>query len=239
MGFTLHEITSSEEFPAVVDCERAAYKTPFNAFDIIYTPQGLNPAATRDATIKIQWDSHTTNPASHWLKVVDSETGHIAGAALWYIFETDPLAGPDDHRMDAVWWPEGDQRKLINMLFEQFLGPREITMRRPCLLLQICFVHPDYRRRGVGNMLLEWGTKKADERNVEAFVEATDDGKPLYARHGFHFMNPIVMDAKVDEPSEQWKALGKQLCLPIVVYFMWRPIGGKFVEGETVIPWKK
>lgn len=27
-------------------------------------------------------------------------------------------------------------------------------------------------------MLLRWGTEKADELGLEAFVEATDDGKP-------------------------------------------------------------
>jgi len=239
MGLTLHEIVSSEEFPATVDCERESFGTPFNAFDILYTPQGLDPTATRDAVIKNQWDSHTNNSVSHWLKVVDSETGIVVGAAQWYVHEKDPFAGPEDHRVDAIWWPEGDQRKLVNMLFEQFLGPRELTMRRPCLLLQICCVRPEYRRRGIGNTLVEWGTKKADEMRVEAFVEATEDGRPLYARHGFHYMNAIVLDAKVDEPSEQWKALGKRLRLPIVLHAMWRPIGGRFVDGETVVPWKE
>ncbi|MCJ1398984.1 hypothetical protein MMC11_002186 [Xylographa trunciseda] len=224
MGLTLHEVVSSEEFPAVVDCEREAYKTPFNAFDILYTPQGLDPIATRDAVIKEQWASHAKSPTSHWLKVVDSDTGNVAGAAQWHIHETDPFARPEDHHLDAVWWPEGERS----------------TMRRPCLekALAICFVRPGYRRRGIGNMLVEWGTKKADKLHVEAFVEATDDGRPLYARHGFHFMNLIVLDGKIDEPSEQWKALAKELRLPIVVHAMWRPIGGKFVDGETVIPWE-
>ncbi|MCJ1421309.1 hypothetical protein MMC32_007672 [Xylographa parallela] len=239
MGLTLHEVLSSEEFAAVVDCEREAFKTPFNAMDTMYTPQGLDPTATRDALIKNQWDQHTNTPGSHWIKIVDSETGLVAGGAAWHIYETDPFAGTEEHGVDAVWWPEGDQRKLINSLFEQFLTPRKTTMRRPCLLLEICFVRPGYRRRGVGNMLVEWGTKKADEMHLEAFVEATNDGRPLYARHGFHFMNLLLLDAKmVDEPSEQWKSLAKELQLPMVVHVMWRPIGGKFIDGETVIPWK-
>ena len=99
-------------------------------------------------------------------------------------------------------------------------------------------MRPGYRRRGVGNMLVEWGTKKADEMHVEAFVEATDDGRPLYARHGFHYTDPIVLDAKVDEPSEECKALEEELRLPIVIHAMWRPVGGKFTDGETAIPWK-
>ena len=108
MSLTLHVDISSEEFPAVVDCERESYKTPYNAFDTMYTPQGLDPVATRDALIKNQWDQHMNNPGGHWLKVVVSKTGIVAGAALWHIYEADPFAGPEGPRFDAVWWPEGD-----------------------------------------------------------------------------------------------------------------------------------
>ncbi|MCJ1284485.1 hypothetical protein MMC26_003817 [Xylographa opegraphella] len=236
MDFTLHEVVSSDEFPAVIDCQNEAYRIPYNAFATMYTPQGLAPTATRNAMIQNQWDQHMTEPGGHWLKVVDPETGIVAGAALWHIYETDPFTGAQEP-LDAVWWPEGDQRKLVNMLFEQFYGPRRTIMRRPCLLLENCFVRPGYRRRGVGNMLVQWGTKKADEMHVEAFVEATDDGRPLYARHGFHYTNPIVLDAKkVDEPSEQRRALAKELRLPMVVHAMWRAIGGNTIDGERAIP---
>ena len=108
MGLTLHEVLSSEEFAAVVDCEREAFKTPFNAMDTMYTPQGLDPTATRDALIKNQWDQHTNTPGSHWIKIVDSETGLVAGGAAWHIYETDPFAGTEEHGVDAVWWPEGE-----------------------------------------------------------------------------------------------------------------------------------
>ena len=108
MGFTLQEVISFDEFPAVIDAQREAFKTPFNAMDTMYTPQGLDPTATRHAIIKNQWDQHMKNPGGYWIKVVDSETGKVAGGALWHIYETDPFAGPEVHRVDASWWPQGE-----------------------------------------------------------------------------------------------------------------------------------
>ncbi len=84
---------------------------------------------------------------------------------------------------------------------------------------------------------MEWGTKKADELGVEAFIEATEDGKPLYLNHGFVVTNEFELKPTTPNPTEAWQALEKQL-LPMHGYFMWRPIGGKYEEGTTIIPWK-
>jgi hypothetical protein len=34
-------------------------------------------------------------------------------------------------------------------------------------------------------MLVQWGTAQADEAQLPCFLEATEMGKPLYAREGF------------------------------------------------------
>lgn len=100
----------------------------------------------------------------------------------------------------------------------------------------MCFVHPDHRRRGVGNLLVGWGIKKADEMGVESFVESTVNGEPLYKRHGFANMNDFNLKPSHPNPGEEWKRLEKELG-PMHGYFMWRPIGGKYEEGTTIIPW--
>lgn len=101
----------------------------------------------------------------------------------------------------------------------------------------MCFVHPDHRRRGAGHLLVEWGTKKADEMGVEMFVESTEDGKPLYDRHGLVSMNELTLKPSNPNPGDEWKSLEKELG-PMHMYFMWRPVGGRYEEGKTIIPWK-
>lgn len=104
-------------------------------------------------------------------------------------------------------------------------------------VLNICFVHPNHRRRGAGSKLIAWGTNKADELGVESFVEATEDGRPSYLRHGFHITNEFDLAPKKENPGEEWKKLDKKL-RPMHGYFMWRPIRGEYEEGKTAIPWE-
>lgn len=112
-----------------------------------------------------------------------------------------------------------------------------MALANPFIVLNMCFVHPDHRRRGVGSLLVEWGTKKADEMGVEAFIEATVNAEPLYKRHGFATMNEFKLKPCKSNPGEEWTRLEKEIG-PIHGYFMWRPIGGKYEEGKTVIPWQ-
>ena len=47
---------------------------------------------------------------------------------------------------------------------------------------------PDYHRRGAGKMLLDWGSKWADEEGLQITHTATPVGKHLYQREGFEFV---------------------------------------------------
>lgn len=52
-------------------------------------------------------------------------------------------------------------------------------------------------------MLVEWGVKRADELGIEAFVEATEEGKGLYAKWGFG----VVEDVRIR--GERWGVEGE------------------------------
>lgn len=104
-------------------------------------------------------------------------------------------------------------------------------------MLNQCFVHPDYQRRGAGSVLTRWGIEKVDEMGLEAFLESTDDGMLLYAKHGFAVINEFNLNPVVSDPSNEWKRLQEEI-LPMHRYFMWRPVGSKYHEGKTVIPWE-
>ncbi len=85
-------------------------------------------------------------------------------------------------------------------------------------------------------MLIQWGLEKADELGIEAIVEATAEGRPCYAANGFRYINTFHCDPTKNDPSREWMALEKRLRTPIPLFLMWRPKGGKFVEGETEVP---
>lgn len=111
------------------------------------------------------------------------------------------------------------------------------------IVLHIAFTTPEYRRNGVGKMLMEWGTQKADAMGLECWLDATDVGRPLYDKHGFIYVMDHFLDADMDEEKmleaerEELKIL-RELTLPIHITSMWRPVGGRYVEGMTVKPWE-
>lgn len=101
-------------------------------------------------------------------------------------------------------------------------------------MLETCFVEPSYRRCGAGNLLVQWGTRKADEMGLESFVESTEDGKPLYEKHAFQYMNDFVLSASPPQQTDELIKLQRDLYFH--GFFMWRPVGGKAADGRTTVP---
>lgn len=83
------------------------------------------------------------------------------------------------------------------------------------------------------------GIKEADRLKLEAFIEATDDGNPCYEASGCVYMGTNYWEAAKRNPSNKWRELERYSQMPIHTYLMWRPVGGRFVEGETVVPWEE
>ena len=49
----------------------------------------------------------------------------------------------------------------------------------------ILVTHPDHHRRGAGSMLTKWGLEKADKAKLPVYLEASEEGRPVYAKLGF------------------------------------------------------
>ena len=92
---------------------------------------------------------------------------------------------------------------------------------------------------GAGDMILEWGIKKAEEIGVEMWLDATVYGVPLYKKHGFVVVNENVIAPESEKPDDEWRKVEEILKPPMTLWQMWRPAGGKYVEGETVRPWEQ
>lgn len=50
--------------------------------------------------------------------------------------------------------------------------------------------HPDWQRRGASSMIVKWGCDLCDKDGVAAYVDASKEGAPLYAKHGFVDYSP-------------------------------------------------
>ena len=83
----------------------------------------------------------------------------------------------------------------------------------------------------------EWGAQKADELGLEGYVEASRMGQPVYEKYGFVEMARPDFQFEYPNPTEKWKELAQRLKAEPPA-LMWRPSGGKYEAGKTVIPWE-
>ncbi|KAJ8060886.1 hypothetical protein OCU04_009967 [Sclerotinia nivalis] len=69
---------------------------------------------------------------------------------------------------------------------------------------------PKHQKRGAGSMLVKWGVNMADSLNGEAYLEATEMGRPVYEKFGF------VVLATFDAPSDfKGEVLSQQKYYPM------------------------
>ncbi|KAK5938595.1 hypothetical protein PMZ80_008784 [Knufia obscura] len=59
--------------------------------------------------------------------------------------------------------------------------------------LELLGTHPDFRRRGVGKMTLQWGFERAREHRVPLILIATVTGEKLYLSTGFREVSRVDM----------------------------------------------
>ena len=87
--------------------------------------------------------------------------------------------------------------------------------------MDILFTHPDYRRKGVGSLIINWGIEQADRLGLECFVEATKEGIPCYEHFGFKIIEENTLRMEKEDPDEGWRTLEKKL-LPFTWWSMRR-----------------
>lgn len=138
-----------------------------------------------------------------FLKCVDTSTGEMIAGARWRYVK------PKEEGAKERTWEEVDAGLTIPEpfdesdpdLWEEVFGlmnqsKREILGTRPYYVLDTLVVKGEHERRGAGGMLVRWGCEKADEAGVEAYLEASPMGAPLYARHGFQRVKELNLDLR-------------------------------------------
>lgn len=123
------------------------------------------------------------DPNTHFLIISDASDQPVA-FAKWVA----PLArGTPIPPMPAESeWPVDGNPKLAAAFFTNLWEMhKEIMADRPHWYLEIIVTRGADQGRGAGGLLMAWGANKADESGVEAYLDATPAGKPLYKNFGF------------------------------------------------------
>ena len=54
--------------------------------------------------------------------------------------------------------------------------------------------HPEHRRCGAASLLMRWGLEQVDRDGLEAYIDASSDGKLLYEHFGFKPAKEVVYE---------------------------------------------
>ncbi|TID27490.1 acyl-CoA N-acyltransferase [Venturia nashicola] len=126
------------------------------------------------------------NKGNYFFTVTDGSTNKVIANAHWEFtpanasdeemeeLSTKPSPPPDAH---ADAW--NDFFGYLSAQRRKFLGKQRMGF------LHVLTTHPDHHRRGAGSLLLKHFLDAVDEEGIEAYLEASEAGKPLYARFGF------------------------------------------------------
>jgi predicted N-acetyltransferase YhbS len=99
-------------------------------------------------------------------------------------------------------------------------------------------VHPSFRLRGIGSLLMDIGVVHADELDLECWMEASGMGKPLYEKFGFQSLLKIDFDTEKSNCSDEWRKCAHEMTPP-PIFAMWRPKKSsvKGSQSTSRLPW--
>ncbi|KAI1307413.1 hypothetical protein F5Y03DRAFT_352171 [Xylaria venustula] len=197
------------------------------------------------------------NPDQTWVKAEDPErksqglSHQIVGGGVFTMHRENPfraargrqpqIAKPadagDEIKLPGPDFEAGTERhKLRRELYTQMWSWRPKMMATAHADGQGIWVLPEYRQQGAAEALMEFWMASVDSLGVEAYLEASSLAASLYLKYGFVVIKYPTLTFHSEEPSAEWLDLVHDMqSHPISI--MWRPKGGKYVEGKTVLPW--
>jgi hypothetical protein len=130
MPHLLEEVTDPKDFGEILSMLHGAFEEPYNPlhkwFMPVHTTVEAMIEATKQRTVK-HWNQLNN---LRWLKVTDTETGKIVGAAEWEIREQ--IEGGTQKPIEAHWHLEGSEEKVFaGKLVTSLKGFMKERMTRP------------------------------------------------------------------------------------------------------------
>lgn len=167
---------------------------------IFFSPGGPSPDTI--AGMKAYYKTFVDD-GCHCFVIQDTTTTAIIAAAKWRLVghkQPDDTVLPitpaevDKELATPPKWLECPQDTWDRFYAILNGTTREIMGTRPYWILDLLVTDPEHERRGAGSELAKWGCEQADRLGVEAYIEASMTGTPMYARLGFEIVRTVTFD---------------------------------------------
>ncbi|XPS69450.1 hypothetical protein M3J09_001722 [Ascochyta lentis] len=163
--------------PALIADISAVYDVYFEAFKGHPITRALFPSATEE---------DLTNPESEFRLILPMycSTGKIVGMALWDVYLT-----PSTWKKGEIGWLQGKERERAEAMIGLLWDAREkMWSNERYLYCHLVAVRPDSQRRGIGELLVEYGKKIATQAHLPIYTESSRAAIKLYENSGFSWL---------------------------------------------------
>ncbi|KAJ6037517.1 hypothetical protein N7444_010222 [Penicillium canescens] len=170
------ELATVDDIPAITELWFTVFNDPGMRHLMPDTPgvrQWMTEANLNDMQQK---------PYQKYIKIVDPTTKDATGQPRLAAYAKWDLSMPDQR---GPRFPLGMPTSRVRIAMRSLGSWRMIMLTDNRSDLDMLGTHPDYRGRGAGSALVQWGCDIADREGDGAYVDASKAGAPLYERHGF------------------------------------------------------
>jgi GNAT superfamily N-acetyltransferase len=183
MPLQLH-LLQEKDLEEVIRMQHAAFRNP-EGMDMFLFPKPTQSDESVAASVARRRDMIFNNKAASSMIVVDSDLKKIVACAIWEIYPEERTQEQVDALAHQPPPAPGSNLEAWEDYFGNLVTQRQKLGTRPIAILISIATHPEHQRRGAAAMLMEQFVKAVDHEGLEAYIEASEMGKPLYARFGF------------------------------------------------------
>lgn len=134
----------------------------------------------------------------HSVAVAAGQKPYVAGWGRWVRRAAREELPPRPVYTRDMYPAGGDQEFAARFFQANTDASRSVIGLQAHWFLTIMLVRKESQRKGVGSLLMRYGTERADQDGWMAYVNASAEGRPLYERHGFVTVKLSEFD---DEPE--------------------------------------
>lgn len=153
-------------------------------------------------------------PTWKHIKAVDKETGQIAAWASWNTPTNDEIRQRDQEQARKEEISAKNNKKTLQGSDFDFPPGLPVyvqqdtdkwlnhwTRSRRHMTCKALFTEPSFQRRGMGNALVQYGNRLADEAGLPIFLQGSPYGYPIYQKHGFETVQYLDVDLRKWAPK--------------------------------------
>ncbi|KAK3053044.1 hypothetical protein LTR09_005670 [Extremus antarcticus] len=178
-------------------------------------PSAIEAASARHLRAHREHIAETGEASGIKCMALDPNSGEevMAACAYWYFFphprSQESMDPSPNYLLSADWVPEenGEREKMRRCLQPVLTTRRKWVQGRGHAILMFMATEPAWRRQGAATAVVRWGLERCRELGIPAFLEASEEGAPVYKGLGFEVVDTVVMEVegeRAEFPVMMW-----------------------------------